>query len=96
MYGLLGEYLVEIQLFENLKCEPQACIDLQKQYIYICVCVCVQGRRLHIGELGSRLGRQHGQGGKKDRYFSLSFGHSFGIIALISTSYQPLVILNRN
>ncbi len=54
MYGLLGEYLVEIQLFENLKCEPQACIDLQKQYTY--VCVCVQGRRLHIGELGSRLG----------------------------------------
>ncbi len=49
---------------------------------------CSQGRRVHIGELGSRLGRQHSQGGKKDIYFSLSFGHSFGIIALISTSYH--------
>ncbi len=35
-------------------------------------------------------------GSKKDRYFSLSFGHSFGIIALISTSYLPLVIIILN
>ncbi len=40
------------------------------------------------------LGWQHSQGGKKDRCFRWSFGHSFGIIALISTSYNPLVILN--
>ncbi len=52
MYGLLGEYLVEIQLFENLKCEPQACIDLQKQY-YICVCVCAGPAPAYIGELGA-------------------------------------------
>ncbi len=48
-----------------------------------------QGRHVHIGELGSRLGRQHSQGGKKGRYFSLSFGHSFGIIALIW--YQQVI-----
>ncbi len=95
MYGLLGEYLVEIQLFENLKCEPQACIDLQKQYIYVCVCVCAGPAPAYRRTRQPPRG-QHSQGGKKDRYFSLSFGHSFGIIALISTSYQPLVILNRN
>ncbi len=29
----------------------------------------MQGRRVHIGELDSRLGRQDSQGGKKDRHF---------------------------
>ncbi len=33
---------------------------------------------------------------KRTEIFCLSFGHLFGIIALISTSYHPLVILNLN
>ncbi len=47
----------------------------------------MQGRRVHIDELGSRLGRQDSQGGKKDRHL---------FIYLLGIRYHPLAILNLN
>ncbi len=50
---------------------------------------------MHIGELSRPVqGDSTVRAAKSTDIFSLSFGHSFGIIALISTSYYPLVTLN--
>ncbi len=40
-----------------------------------------QGRRVHIDEQGSRLRKQHSQGGKGTDICSLSFGHSLSLLS---------------